>query len=700
MNRSRRGPAFSGLVALALAAGWFFFAPPQLGGSTLYSATVGTSMEPLFHAGDLAVVRRADSYKVGQIVLYDSPVFHRAVLHRIIVIQHGHYYFKGDNNDFVDAGYASRDDLLGTLWFHVPRAGRILSWIGKPGHSALIAAGGTLLLLLVGSRLAPPALRRRRRRRLGTGRARRSKPVTNKLLARLRRPRRSLVSLAGLLVLVLGVAGLAAGLTRPETRTVQVPSYRSTGTFSYFGRAIHASSAAYPEGVVQTGAPIFLNEVSNLDVSFGYRFHSSLPHSVRGTIVLRGLVVDQATSWQHQYRLARPKSFTGDRADVSVRVKLADLTKMLNGLAVSTGTPGASYDIELAPLVRLTGTVAGRRVTQTFAPKLPFTANDAVLKLDISAPAAAPGATYAAPSAASLLDGAIHPSEGGTLPKRVPNTLTLAGSRFTDGALAILGAMLVLAGAWAVVGGQVRRRREVWSPEQRIAHRHGRDIFDVSDLFEIPANTVVTPVPDLESLAGIARQAERPILRHVKDDVAVFVVDDPPRVYRLECPIVPEPVEPAEPPAHVRSLPRLPALPWRAKGMAGFIVVLALVMSVSAATFTSGNVVPASYVGSNTSARTLAQLVPTLCAGVNPTNLIVATGASTVGTSGNDLILGRNAAGSQTLNGGAGNDCLVAGGGPGTTNTLQGAGGAGDVCIGAPGAVNTFSGCETTATAG
>src|SRR5580698_1105363 len=89
------------LILAALAAGAVFFAPVQLGGSTLYSATVGNSMEPLFHKGDLAIVRRASSYKVGDIVLYESQVLHRPVLHRILVIQDDHYYFKGDNNDFV-----------------------------------------------------------------------------------------------------------------------------------------------------------------------------------------------------------------------------------------------------------------------------------------------------------------------------------------------------------------------------------------------------------------------------------------------------------------------------------------------------------------------------------------------------------------------------------------------------------------------
>jgi signal peptidase I len=680
-------------VFLLLAAAWFFLAPPQLGGSTLYSATVGTSMAPRFHAGDLAVVRRASSYKVGQVVLYESPVFHRAVLHRIVVVQDGHYFFQGDNNDFVDAGYATRSELLGRLWFRVPRAGRILTWIGTASHSALIAGAGTLLLLLVGGRAASLRPRRRRRRSHAAGRSgRRSPVVTSPIVQRLRRPRRSLISLLGLVALLIGATAFGTGVVRPARRVVQMPSYESTGSFSYSGRA-NTSSTAYPTGVVRTGAPIFLAAVRHLDLSFAYAFRSRLPHDVRGTILLRGLLTDQNSTWRHLYRLGDPKSFVGDRSGVHAQVDLRDLTKTLANLESSTGTPGASYAVQLAPVVHISGTIAGKRVSETFAPTLPFTVSPAVLKLDVSAPATPPGATFATPSAASLLASALNPSQEGTLPKRVPNTLTLGGSRFTDAALEIAGALLVLAGGWALVGGQVRRRRDVWSPERRVAHRYGCDLFDVSDLPQ-PSGTAVTPVPDLETLAGIARQAERPILRHSARDSTVFVVDDPPRLYRFESALRPEPLAPT-PTARPRR--RLPAVPRRATGVAVLVIAIALTVAVSAATFTSGNLVPASYAGRSTVSRTIAQLLPPLCASTGATNLIVATSSSTSGTSLNDLILGRNATGSQTLNGSSGDDCLVAGGGAGTVNSLQGSGGT-DVCIGARGAVNNYSGCETTGT--
>ena len=59
------------LVVLAVAA-WLLLAPTQIGGETSYVTTSGISMEPRFHTGDLALVRPAASYKVGDIVAHPA----------------------------------------------------------------------------------------------------------------------------------------------------------------------------------------------------------------------------------------------------------------------------------------------------------------------------------------------------------------------------------------------------------------------------------------------------------------------------------------------------------------------------------------------------------------------------------------------------------------------------------------------------
>jgi signal peptidase I len=171
--KSQRSTIAVWVVGFAILIGlWAIFAPVKLGGSVTYSITDGISMRPLLVKNDLAVVRTESNYKVGEVVLYESQVLHEPVLHRIYLIQNGNYFFKGDNNNFVDPGYATRSELLGALWFHVPWAGTILGWFGKPIHSAALATATAMVFVLVTSNAAPTKRRRRRGSHRGVRRMR------------------------------------------------------------------------------------------------------------------------------------------------------------------------------------------------------------------------------------------------------------------------------------------------------------------------------------------------------------------------------------------------------------------------------------------------------------------------------------------------------------------------------------------------
>ena len=60
------------LMAVAFAFLWLWVGPAQLGGGVTYVTTHGISMQPGIHAGDLILVRAADSYGPGDAVAYDS----------------------------------------------------------------------------------------------------------------------------------------------------------------------------------------------------------------------------------------------------------------------------------------------------------------------------------------------------------------------------------------------------------------------------------------------------------------------------------------------------------------------------------------------------------------------------------------------------------------------------------------------------
>ena len=119
--------------------------PTAIGGSTRYVVTSGVSMEPRFHTGDLALVRPAGQYKVGDIVAYCSTLLRTVVLHRIHAIDGNTYVFKGDNNDFLDPVHPTRAELLGKLWLHIPGggSGSTPSTLRSSRQSCAASCGGT-----------------------------------------------------------------------------------------------------------------------------------------------------------------------------------------------------------------------------------------------------------------------------------------------------------------------------------------------------------------------------------------------------------------------------------------------------------------------------------------------------------------------------------------------------------------------------
>ena len=139
------------LLLLAVVA-WVYLAPTQIGGSTSYVVTHGISMEPGFHTGDLAVLRAADDYRVGEIVAYHSTAWHMVVMHRIIARDGNRYVFKGDNNTFIDPEPATRAQLIGRLWVHVPGGGVVMDWLHSPPVAAVLMGGAAMLFLLGGGR--------------------------------------------------------------------------------------------------------------------------------------------------------------------------------------------------------------------------------------------------------------------------------------------------------------------------------------------------------------------------------------------------------------------------------------------------------------------------------------------------------------------------------------------------------------------
>jgi signal peptidase I len=148
----------STIFVVALVAVWAVTLRPQaLGGPTAIVIVSGTSMEPLFHTGDLVVVKRQRSYRVGDVVAYRVPEGstgeNSVVIHRIVGGSAAKgYVLRGDNRDTDDLWRPGREDVVGREWVAISTQGRILSALRSPAGVATLAALLTFVLVATGGR--------------------------------------------------------------------------------------------------------------------------------------------------------------------------------------------------------------------------------------------------------------------------------------------------------------------------------------------------------------------------------------------------------------------------------------------------------------------------------------------------------------------------------------------------------------------
>src|SRR5262245_42117953 len=161
-RRVRRWITILGLAALA--GGFVAMLPAQLGGRTTYLIVSGHSMEPTMRLGDLAVIRPAARYGVGDVIAYRVPGHSfeagAVVIHRIVGgTNRGGFTTRGDHNGYDDPWHPRARDAIGSPVVHVPGVGQVFSRLRGP---LPLAAFAGLIGALAAFELATPAGRRGR----------------------------------------------------------------------------------------------------------------------------------------------------------------------------------------------------------------------------------------------------------------------------------------------------------------------------------------------------------------------------------------------------------------------------------------------------------------------------------------------------------------------------------------------------------
>lgn len=508
MNAAARAALTSVIIALALAAAWLFW-PVQLGGSTTYVTTHGISMEPGFSTGDLAVLRPADSYEVGDVAAYFSASLDTVVMHRIVAADGDRFTFQGDNNDWLDNDRPTEDEILGKLFRQVPRGGKVLDAIASPWSLALIAA---VVLGLFGNSRRPAKGRHAARPR-STG----TQPSAARSLPTFSMPTRAQarqVAIASGAVAILaagaGAVLLALPSTEPEARTLQVAQQ---GTFTYSAAA--EAGTTYPTGVISTGDPIYTRLADAVTVSFEHTIDGPGLEDVVGQVRL-DLSVATADGWSAPLGSSPTVAVQDGTATAAAQIDPTLATSLVGRHNAEIGTSAGAATIAVTPVVDVTGTLRGQRVTAAELAPLTFTVDSAALRPRSAETAFAPTASVPV-----------------SVDEVVPRSFTVVGVDvpITVARAAAVGVLVVSVLVGAVAGGIGRPRSGDAADE--FAVRNAARILPVAGL--IPGRTVVD-VSDADALRRVAERFDGLVLHHAGPDGQTFAVQDAETTYRFVFP--------------------------------------------------------------------------------------------------------------------------------------------------------------------
>lgn len=143
-------------VGLLMVGGLFLMWPQSFGGKVAYVKVDGHSMDPTYHTGDMAVVRRQSSYRIGDPVAYrirkDEFGAGALVIHRLKAGDGVHgYTTRGDNRTIDDPWHPRTEDIVGIVRVDIPGAGTRVASLNRPVYIGGLLAALTVAVMLVPS---------------------------------------------------------------------------------------------------------------------------------------------------------------------------------------------------------------------------------------------------------------------------------------------------------------------------------------------------------------------------------------------------------------------------------------------------------------------------------------------------------------------------------------------------------------------
>lgn len=538
---------------------WVWLAPTTVRGSVTYAIVAGSSMEPYLHRGDLTLLRKGDSLRVGEVAGYRSTTG-KHVLHRVVGLEGRGYVLQGDNNYWQDTDRPTDDEVVGTLWLRVPRLGQPMRWMQVPANAALMA--GAVAAMTAGGMLQPPTRKRKWPRRFF------HRPddsrFTMLLLAAAGPPGRVFI---GVMLAVAAVAlTVVAGsfLVSPFRSIPAGDNFRHHGEFSYFAQSVTPTAEeivkfhgghrdlhedieetrerlrdplfrAFLEIPVTTGQPLVSLVNPRFDLTFQYQFESGVAESLHGSVALSVLFRD-VTGWSRTLPITPRTDFTGSRVTVTAsNVDLRGFMKAADLYEVLTGRDPRYYTASFIADVALSGTAAGEPFTDSFRPRMVMR----IIPPVEAYPETSETRTFELPSAVSptVYPDPFHSHQSGEVAYQAaePRPVSMLGlsadvHTLRWSSLSLLAAALTPIGVAAYLMSLARQRGEAFM----IRARYGPSLVEVDPADEGHARITAIKVSAMDDLIRLSHHAGGPLLVESRDGRQRYMVREGEHFYAYE----------------------------------------------------------------------------------------------------------------------------------------------------------------------
>ncbi len=121
--------------------------PSVFGYSMLIVAS--PSMTGAIEAGDAIIIKKSDSYAVGDVITYFPEDESFSVTHRIVRVEGDKFYTKGDANQSEDSDPVLIEQIVGKVAVKLDKVGYFIEWLKSPVGIIFAATFIVLLILII-----------------------------------------------------------------------------------------------------------------------------------------------------------------------------------------------------------------------------------------------------------------------------------------------------------------------------------------------------------------------------------------------------------------------------------------------------------------------------------------------------------------------------------------------------------------------